>query len=45
VIVNLASRLTRVLATGRHYWAAWTPDSRRVIYQESPDADGIAGMS
>ncbi len=45
MIVDLPSRVTRVLATGRHYWAAWTPDGRRVIYQESPDSPEGSGMS
>jgi len=44
MVADVATGATRILASGQHYWAAWTPDSRRVIYQVPPQAPGGAGM-
>jgi serine/threonine-protein kinase len=43
MVVNPASGHQRIFATGGHYWAIWTPDGRRVIYQEpSGEASGFS---
>jgi serine/threonine-protein kinase len=44
LVADLEAAATRILATGQHFWAIWTPDGRRVIYQEPPDAAGGAGL-
>jgi len=45
VLADLATHTTRTVAAGTYSWFAWTPDGRRVVYQESPDSPGGAGMS
>jgi serine/threonine-protein kinase len=45
VAVELATGVTRVVATGAHYWAIWSADGTRIIYQEPPEVPGGAGLS
>jgi len=45
VVADLATRSSRTIVTGPHYWAIWTPDGRRVIYQEPSGKEKAAGFS
>jgi serine/threonine protein kinase/Tol biopolymer transport system component len=44
LVVDIGTGTRRILATGQNFWAIWTPDSRRVIYQVPPSEPGGAGI-
>jgi hypothetical protein len=45
VIVDLASGHTRIATTGKSFWAMWSHDGRRIIYQEPSGKDGAYGLA
>ena len=45
ISLDLASGARRNLTTGRTFWAIWSQDGKRVIYQEPVDAPGGGGLS
>jgi Tol biopolymer transport system component len=45
VVVDLASSGTRIAITGKGFWAMWSHDGRRIIYQEPSGKEGGYGLA
>jgi Tol biopolymer transport system component len=45
LVVDLAGGGTRIAITGQSFWAMWSHDGRRIIYQEPSGKDGAYGLA